>query len=82
MFNLVLLILSVYGASKLLTDYDGPFDVFHRLRNMKHIYALNCTVCTSVYVAFIFSLLLFFGQYWFITFLAVVGAIVFIEDKL
>lgn len=79
MFNLLLLILSVYGASKLLTDYDGPSDIFYRLRN--HLNALSCTVCTSVWVAMLFSLLLFFGQYWFITVLAVVGAVIFIEDK-
>ena len=79
MFNLLLLILSVYGASKLLTDYDGPFDVFYKLR--KHLHALTCTVCVSVWIAFIFSLLLFFGQYWFITVVAVVGAVIFIEDK-
>lgn len=80
MFNLLLLILSVYGASKLLTEYDGPFNVFYRLRN--NLNFLNCTVCTSVWVAILFSLLLFFGQYWFITVLAVVGAVIFIEEKL
>lgn len=82
MYNLLLLILSVYGVSKLLTDYDGPWGVFYNLRNLKFMGALHCTVCLSVWVAILFSLLLFFGWYWFITVFAVVGAVILIEEKL
>ena len=80
MYNLLILILSVYGMSKLLVDYDGPFGIFYTLRN--HVGALNCTVCTSVYVAILFSVLLALGWYWFITVFAVVGAIIFVEQRL
>lgn len=82
MYNLLILILGVYGVSKLLTDYDGPWGVFYNLRKLKFMGALHCTICVSVYVAVVMSLLLFFGWHWFVTVCAIVGAVVFIEEKL
>ena len=80
MYNLLILVLATYGASKLLVEYDGFGDVLYKLRNRAWLKALTCVVCTSVWVATLLSLLLFFGQYWIVTVLAIVGTVILIEE--
>ena len=80
MYKLLLLSLATYGVSKLITDYDGAFDIFYKLRGKYK--ALTCTVCVSVWVATILSIVLFLGGFWLLTVLAVIGAVIFVEQKL
>jgi hypothetical protein len=57
MFELLIVFLSVYGISSLLVDYDGPFGIFYRLRNLNRLRSvLRCQVCTGFYLALPFLL--------------------------
>ena len=80
MIELIITALAVYGTSKLLVEYDGYRDVFYKLRS--HYEALQCVACTSVYVAVAFSAVYFLGLSMWLLPLAIVGAIILIEDKL
>lgn len=83
MYNLLLLVLSVYGATKIMVEYDGPWGLFYKLRNnLAAFTVLHCVVCLSVWIALLFSILLYLGWYWFITIMAVVGSIIIFEEKL
>lgn len=82
MIELLVLFLSVYGASKLLTEYDGFGDVFYKLRNKPWLKMLSCIICTSVWVAVLFSIIWALGFVYLLTPVAVVGAVILLEEKL
>lgn len=49
MTDILICSLGVYGASVLVSEYDGPFDVFRVLR--AKLAALRCVPCASVWIA-------------------------------
>ena len=77
MFNLLLLSLATYGVSKLITDYDGAFDIFYKLRGKYK--ALTCTVCVSFWVAAIFCIVYYLGLTLLLLPLAIVGIVILLE---
>lgn len=68
MAEIILAILSAYGLSTLVSDYDGPFNVLTSLRG--RFSALYCTVCASFWLSVPVSLLFGVGV---VEWLAVVG---------
>lgn len=77
MNDLIIGALATFGLSSLLSYYSGPFEVFVRLR--KKLKALECAVCTSVWVAFIVLALLAYGQYFVVWVFATVGTVILME---
>jgi hypothetical protein len=72
-------ILAVYGISKVLTEGNGPGGSLYKLRC--HIEALNCFMCTSVWVASIIALFTYngFAGYILVTAALFGGAIIINE---
>jgi hypothetical protein len=75
----ILAALATWRVSFLLTQEDGPWDVFARLRrataNSMPGRALECLYCTSVWVAAPIALWITpFGVRWVVTWLAISGA--------
>lgn len=56
MAELILSAFAVYGVTTIITEADGPFGIFYRLRQLEWLGALQCFMCTSVYVAAVTSL--------------------------
>lgn len=77
MTGLIIYALATYGLSVLLSDYDGPTDIFRNSRGK--LKALECTVCTSVYVALALFVPIALGIGNSLTPLAVVGVVVLLE---
>lgn len=48
MQSILIAILATYSVSTLLTQYDGPLNLFRFMQKYK---PFNCTVCTGVIVA-------------------------------
>jgi len=81
MTDLIVYILAVYGTSSLLTSYDGLYGIFLRLRNKYPNSALECLVCTSVYVSVILFIPIILGiGYVVLTPLAAIGAVMLIKE--
>ena len=80
MIELLILALATYGTSKLVAEYDGPFDMLYSMRNRRWLGMLTCTVCASVWVGLFFSIIFWLGFVWVLLPLAIVGAIIFIEE--
>ena len=70
--------LAVYGLSSLLTSYDGLWGMFKTLRDKYPNSALQCTVCTSVWVAVPTMLLAYFCLPVVLPF-AIVGVVIVLE---
>lgn len=51
METIIFSILSIYGIGVVITETSGPYKLFNRLRKNKHLSALNCFICTSVYLS-------------------------------
>jgi len=77
MYEVIIYALATFGVSALLTDYDGPADIFRRAKNK--LKALDCLVCTSVYIALLLFVFIATGNGSWLTPLAVIGLIVIIE---
>lgn len=74
--NFLITALAVYGLSALISEYEGPFEAFKRLRGKYPNSALTCVVCTSVWLAVPISLIsIYFGVEWLIP-SAIVGAVI------
>lgn len=69
----------VFAVTLMLTDSEGPFSLFAKLRGVKHMTALRCFLCTSVYVSAVVALTLP-GVYW-INLLALSGAATAIDRQ-
>ena len=82
MIELLILALATYGTSKLVAEYDGPFDILYKIRHVKYLKALLCVVCTSLYVAVVLSIVWALGHAMWLTPLALVGVVIMLEDKL
>lgn len=78
MFELFVLSLVTYKITAMLVDYDGPFDVFTRLREFveKHqppkyqIFNFDCHFCLSTWVSLPLAII-FYRWQWFIYWLAI-----------
>lgn len=73
MIDVVIAILATYGVSTLVADYDGPRDIFIRLRKRSKFF--ECAVCLSPWVAVIPALLIGLS---FVEYIAVVGGTIII----
>lgn len=71
--SLLVAVFGTYGIATLLSDYNGPFRAFQRLRHSKMGELFECNVCLSPYIALAFALGLGLGLW---EYLAVVGACV------
>lgn len=53
----VIATLATYWLTIALTQEDGPYGVFYKLRHLKALGALQCFTCSSLWVAAALSLL-------------------------
>lgn len=79
MIELIIAALATYGISKLLVEYDGFGDVFYKLRQIELLSMLNCTVCTSVYIAIPIA---FFAGVGVLGYFAILGLVILLEKAL
>ena len=57
MFEILWVACVVYGVTILLTEYDGPFSAFYRLRQTKLLRkVMACPACLGVWVALLIAL--------------------------
>jgi len=59
LINLLLATLAIYYIATTITEYDGPFEVLKRLREIMREYRglnLDCFFCTSLWVSLPFAL--------------------------
>ncbi len=57
--TLILSILSIYAISSLVSNYNGPFDILRRIRNIKPLQELTeCQVCLAFWVTLPFLFIL------------------------
>lgn len=68
---ILLLALGSYGISTLLSDYEGPFDLFTKIRTVGKVF--RCSTCLSFWISIIVSLITGLG---FVETLAVIGGAV------
>ena len=81
MFELIVLVLAVYGASKLLVEYDGYKDMFYTLRQHTRFSMLSCVVCTAVWVGFVFSFVIWIGLGAILIPFSAIGFVILVEGK-
>jgi hypothetical protein len=55
--NIFLTFLATFYVTYCLVKMDGPFVIFYRLRTYKALGALECMICTSIYVGGLLSIL-------------------------
>lgn len=79
---ILLAILSVYCITHFLTDLDGPFGIFYKLRRLKGFGALNCFSCTSPYVAVVVALVALLLPSWVLYPFAFAGGVIIIHRLL
>jgi len=77
--NFLITALAVYGLSSLLTSYDGPRSVFDRLRRKFPSSALQCLICTSVWVSVPMMALAYFAGIVFVVPFAIIGVVLLLE---
>jgi hypothetical protein len=71
MNELVIATLATYGISIIVCEYDGPADIFYKLRTGYLSGVLSCATCFSVWVAIALSIALKLSP---VECLAVIGA--------
>lgn len=77
-FTFGIAVLATYGTSKIISEYDGPYSIFTKIRNKYPLSPFLCVVCTSVYLAVPISVV---SGLSIIGYLAVIGSIILIEVK-
>lgn len=80
--NFIIAVLAVYGLSYLLVKTDGVWGVFYHLRNSGKFKALECMVCTSVWVTIPIFVAVGTGHVWVAGILGAVGIVAIIEEAL
>ena len=80
MIELLILALATYGTSKLVAEYDGPFDLLYSMRNKRWLGMLTCTVCCATLVGLFFSIIYWLGGVWLLLPLALVGVVILVEE--
>ena len=74
MYELLIATLATYGVATLIAEYDGPRDIFRKLRRKGKVF--ECSTCLSVYIAVIPVLILSMS---FLEYIAIIGAVIIIE---
>lgn len=49
--ELLTLVLAVFAITHIVVMTDGPFGVFYKLREKKHIKVMNCFTCFAFWVS-------------------------------
>lgn len=80
MIELLILILAVYGLSALVTQYDGPGDIFLKMRIRYEKSPFHCTVCMAAWLVVPLVLIQVFTGSAFVIPLSVIGAIIILEN--
>lgn len=63
MAAIVIAVLATYCVTTLITEADGPFGLFYKLRHHKSLQAFDCFLCLSVYIAFLCAVVLTAGSW-------------------
>lgn len=79
MGEIIIASLATYGISSLLTEYSGIKDIFIKARLRFPNSALNCIVCTSVYVSIALFIIVLLGLGYYLTPFAVVGVVIILD---
>lgn len=74
MTDIIICSLGVYGTSVLVSEYDGPFHIFSKLR--ARLTAFRCVPCASVWIA---APLAFFLGVGLTGYLAAIGLVLLAE---
>ena len=69
--------LATFGSASLVTNYDGPFEVFLKLRSRFKLF--RCTVCLSCWLAFPMLYLTAIGALSVVLSFAIIGLIIITE---
>jgi hypothetical protein len=82
--TVILASLAVYRLSRMLTDEEGPFSMFVKLRNLAKPETwigrgLACIICMSVWIALPVALWIDWTGDWWLTWLALSGVAVIIR---
>lgn len=73
--QILLNILAIYGATTLIVNYDGPMDIFLKLREEHKVF--RCVPCLCVWLCVPF---LFTGG--LIVYLAVIGGVIALDEAI
>lgn len=81
LITLLTALLATYGVAKLISNYDGLFNVFLWLRNRDSVIGklFSCTVCLAVWVAIPVA---YFAGFGVMGYLAIIGSVILIERNL
>jgi hypothetical protein len=84
LMTVVLASLAVYRVSRMITDEEGPFMIFNRLRGVFPPTGwigrgLECIMCVSVWIALPVALWIDGSWNWWLTWLALSGVTVIIR---
>lgn len=71
--NVIISAVGTYGLATIVADYDGPFNMFDKIRSTRLGRLFSCNVCLSPYMALIPALSLDIG---FVGYIAAVGGTV------
>jgi len=77
--NFLITALAVYGISALITQYDGPWGLFARLRAKLPNSAFWCAVCLSVWVVIPMILLATYTGIFIPSVFAIIGVVILLE---
>lgn len=61
MQSILIAILASYSVAVIVSEYDGPLDIFYNLRRSRLSALFSCSVCLGVYVSIVFSMALSVG---------------------
>ena len=73
------IVFAAFAVSSLLTEYEGPKNVFALLRERYPRSALKCLVCTSVYISIVFFIISQYVSADYFQPLSMVGIFILIE---
>jgi hypothetical protein len=77
MNELIISALATFGVASLVSNYDGPYHVFAKLRSKYELF--RCTVCLATWLATPLFFLATNGFLAYVTSLAIIGVVVIIE---
>jgi len=75
MTQILLNILAIYGATTLIVNYDGPMDIFLRLREEYKVFRCIPCLCVWLSVPFLFTSGL-------VVYLAIIGGVIALDEAL
>lgn len=77
MNELIISALATFGIASLVSNYDGPYNIFTKLRSRYEM--LRCTVCLATWLATPLFFLAANGFLAYVTSLAIIGVVVIVE---